>query len=398
MQAETLNTKIYHEETQKLSFDLLASVRMAQFDLTVHGQVLPETMQRIYDEELTYIAEAIDRPISTEFTLRQEKGDLVFFDRGEWRPYIGTLISGLSAAKNDAAKDYRKQFLVERASNDLAIGYKMARLKTGEAISWYSDYPIEQEEAYGKEFMTSVGYQPERRMGFLYLARRNEDGSVTLQSQSVDNSDQEAFKRAMQAPKSLRAMLDNYDQIIAAKYNTPVYAGKIGGYEYNAWSEMQKHHDLLDYYFSSLISLAAANLSSEDMMVAKQQLTYGTWAALQKRLRTQQITPLNEIFADNRPIISVQNEISLALLQSMKEGKVMVGCGGAIDLMSDGPQQAFENIFGGEKNNEAWSWKNGVCRVEKCPSRPKTTMVGPCSVCKRCQKLFDDGLDPTKGK
>ena len=77
----------------------------------------------------------------------------------------------------------------------------------------------------------------------------------------------------------------------------------------------------------------------------------------------------------------------------------MIGCGGAIAIDSDKPEQAFNNIFGGgEKNNEAWSWKNGVCRVEKCPSRPKTTMVGPCSVCKRCQRLFDDGVDPTKAK
>ena len=279
------------------------------------------------------------------------------------------------------------------------MGYQMASLKPGESMSWYSDYPIEQEKSYGKQFLTSIGFQPERKMGFLYLARRNQDGSVTLQSQSVDNSDKDAFNSAMQAPKSMRAMLNNYDKKISAKHNAPVYAGKIGGYEYNAWTEMQKHRDLLDYYLTSLVALAGSRLSNNEMMVAKQKLTYGTWAALQKRLRVQQIMPQDAIIASSQATITVHNEIQLALLQSVQEGKVMIGCGGAIAIDSDKPEQAFNNIFGGgEKNNEAWSWKNGVCRVEKCPSRPKTTMVGPCSVCKRCQRLFDDGVDPTKAK
>lgn len=41
-------------------------------------------------------------------------------------------------------------------------------------------------------------------------------------------------------------------------------------------------------------------------------------------------------------------------------------------------------------------WKKGYCRVEACPSKPKQTDVGPCSVCRRCQRLFNAGADPTK--
>jgi hypothetical protein len=71
-------------------------------------------------------------------------------------------------------------------------------------------------------------------------------------------------------------------------------------------------------------------------------------------------------------------------------------CGG------NGEAQNFEeyaeDIY--EKTGEdksKWKWKQGVCQVKQCPTRPSKTEVGPCSVCRRCQKIFDGGGDPTKG-
>jgi hypothetical protein len=45
---------------------------------------------------------------------------------------------------------------------------------------------------------------------------------------------------------------------------------------------------------------------------------------------------------------------------------------------------------------EIWGWKQGVCRVLSCRTRPQKTDVGPCSVCRSCQRKFDKGDDPTK--
>ena len=50
------------------------------------------------------------------------------------------------------------------------------------------------------------------------------------------------------------------------------------------------------------------------------------------------------------------------------------------------------------KTDEVWKWKKGICRVESCPTRPGKTEVGPCDVCRRCQRVFDKGIDPTKFK
>lgn len=51
-----------------------------------------------------------------------------------------------------------------------------------------------------------------------------------------------------------------------------------------------------------------------------------------------------------------------------------------------------------EQGKESWKWKQGICQVQSCPSRPGKTEVGPCSVCRRCQAKFDAGQDPTKNK
>jgi hypothetical protein len=54
---------------------------------------------------------------------------------------------------------------------------------------------------------------------------------------------------------------------------------------------------------------------------------------------------------------------------------------------------SFGNLV--EEGKESWKWKMGKCVVPKCSS-PKPTEVGPCSVCRHCQAIFDKGGDPTK--
>ena len=56
-----------------------------------------------------------------------------------------------------------------------------------------------------------------------------------------------------------------------------------------------------------------------------------------------------------------------------------------------------ENRSATGENKSDWKWSTGTCRVKNCPS-PNPTEVGPCSVCRRCQRLFDSGRDPTSGK
>ncbi len=98
----------------------------------------------------------------------------------------------------------------------------------------------------------------------------------------------------------------------------------------------------------------------------------------------------------------VANNISVGVAAGRSYG----GCPGQIEL---GKKSVLEKVtfekaditspqeaFGGkDANPEQWDWKNGICRTDNCPTRPKRTKVGPCSVCQGCQHLYDQGKDPT---
>ncbi|HSX46972.1 MAG TPA: hypothetical protein VLF87_03225 [Patescibacteria group bacterium] len=86
----------------------------------------------------------------------------------------------------------------------------------------------------------------------------------------------------------------------------------------------------------------------------------------------------------------------LAMNNQLKD--VIVFCGMAISLERAKEMGLEVNGLGElvEKGKESWKWKQGVCRVQACPSRPGKTKVGPCEVCEKCQTKFDRGEDPTK--
>ena len=142
MQAVTIE----RQSTETLrTFDPLASVAMLRYDLAQFSGVLPDTLDRVYDEELSYLAEGVDKAARTPFALRRdETGTMLYFNKGEWRPYIGMLMTGSLAAQAEAEDDPRKKFLAERARADLLRGYRMQALQAGERMSWYSPYPYEQ--------------------------------------------------------------------------------------------------------------------------------------------------------------------------------------------------------------------------------------------------------------
>ncbi len=55
-----------------------------------------------------------------------------------------------------------------------------------------------------------------------------------------------------------------------------------------------------------------------------------------------------------------------------------------------------KNDSSSEDSKEKWEWKKGICRTKNCASRPRLTEVGPCSVCRMCQHIYDTGRDPEK--
>lgn len=382
------------------SFDPLASVDLLRFDIIANKQVQPETMQRVMDEELTYIAEGIDRPLKTSFTLKETNGQLSYFDRGEWRPYTGMLLKGLKVAEQEALADPRKDFLAERAADDLAIGYKMQKLRAGEKLSWYSPFPENELQRFGKEFISSLGFQPSRRMAFLYQATRLSDGSLQLDSQTVDNNNSQGFRAAMNLAErdqsaSIVELCGAYDKVLQIQSGLPHHAGKsiestdLG----DAWETIQKHRDILEYFFDGIMAIAENfELSRDQRQKAKKELTYGVWATLKTRLYVQQ-TYYSVSTNAGLPPSSVHYEVQQAYTALSSRGEVLRGCGGTIrgekDVLELNAKDVFDEIFGKpDEEPESYEFDKFMhCVVCQAPPKRKDEskkMCGPCGICKGC--------------
>lgn len=392
------------EQPEKLrSFDLLASVNMMRFDIQRFNQVLPETRQRVYDEELSLMAEGVDRASCTAFTLQSQDGQLVYFDNADWRPYIGMLNTGLEAAKQEAEADARRNFLVEWAAEDQYRGYRMQALKPGEQMVWHNAYPQAVEDRYGVKFMEDCGLVPQRKMGFIYRAARQEDGSVKLETQTIDGNDTEGFaavqRLAAENPAaSMTDLVAAYDEVLALKFNETFYAGRRGVDRYeNAWEELLRHKDLIAYFLDELEVLAASDLPIETLERQVKQHVIGCWKAFKTRLagQTQPLAAAvpNPLGYVALPYERLALEVKTSFTEAWRLGEVKTGCGGSISAreennLSINGLDTFDAIFGEarqENSTSAEEDKFGSLTFE-CPKghvnrRPRNKLIEHCKTC-----------------
>ncbi|HSX53124.1 MAG TPA: hypothetical protein VLF90_02015 [Patescibacteria group bacterium] len=341
------------------SFDVLASIDLLRFDLQTSDKISPETWNRVRDEEMSYIAEGINRPLHTEFVLHEENGTLVYFHEGQWKPYMSTLFKGLETAVHEKAIDSRRAFMADRAAYDLQIGYQLLGLSPGQKLVWHSSFPHEAHKQFGDKFISDLGFWPSRKMGFIYQAQKNSDESLLLSTQSVDGSDEDGFRAALERANdkqfSIEDLRNAYDEVMENKYAHKFYAGRRIDSELpeqNAWEAIAQHDDLLQYYFTNLESLARQNGSRAELDKSKKRLTYGVWAAIKERLsvaaRSSNYRDVTKNIEYNPR--SLDNEINQAYRLLSARGEILFGCGGSItgeDALLEGEaKDVFESIFG----------------------------------------------------
>lgn len=402
------------------SFDMLSSVDMMRFDVLATGHVLPETRQRVYDEELSYIAEGIDRASRTSFVLqRGQDGELVYFDRGQWRPYQAMLLTGMQVAGREAAADPRHQFLADRSAQDLINGYRMQCLQPGEQLVWHSPYPYEQQELHGQEFMKTCGFVPSRQMAFIYRAMCNQAGEIVLESQTVDRSDDEAFAAVHQAleydPQAeLDTLVRTYDGTLHKKHGGYFYAGRRDvEARGDMWQQLQAQADLIAYFLDGLEVLARHGGDRQVLDYEARKLRLGTYQALKNRLDGKTgfgesadsdaiVRGAGSVALGGRSgvgqIVDVEREFRQAMHEVEAFGITMVGCGGETKLASAGSVlngsvgTIMDAIFGAAAGSqpetpERYSFNLKMyCAVCQAPPKKeaKKQWCGPCGLCRGC--------------
>jgi len=412
---------------------------MFRSDIEQYGTVRRETYAQAFNEELTFVAEGLDAPLQTRFTLYNSELGLVD-ERGT--PLQEALKRGEWAAEQAYQRDSRLGFNLSRAIHDFHEGQLVQQM----ADSPYGETTIVSvspfcEEAYAKlggKMVENLGFRPDRLMAFVRIFNKLPDGNVEVLSISVDNSNLEAFRGVLgslgvdvpadtlsddflgyRAHLSINhheqkilpaAVIETYDSMMQSIYKKDFRAGRQAGEEREAWQFITEQKDLVEHYFDRLEEIAR---QSPDDLEQKRKLTYSFWAALKARMSSAEkqrtvMYAAQNVVAQNPNIQKhmLNQEMNRAFVNASAKHEKMVGCGGSIsfgrnkDLLKESPENAFSSIFGGEDDEgeakSSWVWKRGICRVDDCPTRPGSTQVGPCSVCRGCQHLFDKGQDPGK--
>jgi hypothetical protein len=378
---------------QRKSFDALASVRMFRYDLENFGQVLPETRERVQDEELSLIAEGMNRVARTTFALQRQGDDLMYFAEGQWKSYTGMLLTGEQVAKAEAEADPRKQFLAEDAVTDLYHLYQMRRLQPGEQHVWSSPYRYDVEQRYGRQFMQACGRFPERQMGFIYRAHCAENGTVVLESQTVDRSYEPAFaavleRSATDGKVDMDDLVAVYDDVLAQRDGGEFYAGRRGAERFeNVWETLLQQRDLIEYFLAKLEAIAHQPLDGAALEVAAKRHVYGVWAAFKRRINGE--VSATEYRPEARSITGLawlEQEVRQAFAQFAAAGQVMVGCGGAIamlrgeeDILSADGSDVFDAIFG--TREDKYGSLSFRCSKGHHNIRPFGKLIERCQTC-----------------
>lgn len=367
---------------QRKSFDVTASLRMMRYDLVNFGQVLPETRQQACNEELSYLAEGIDRAARTSFALKRINDELVYFKAGRWRPYLGMLTTGLEVAEEEAAADPRRHFQLEWACYDLARGYELGGMEAGERRHWLSAYPHHLAEHYGTAFMADCGLNPQRALGFIYEAECQDDGSVVLRSQTIDRSDPDALAAVSEAIAAglgynLDALTGIYDSTLGEKYGTRFSAGRTDSeVQGDAWEAINRQQPLISYHLDGLESLACSGLEGKQLENAVKKHVYGVWATFRKCLDSPRYyKELASTYANHYAgggAAAAYEQLARAARHNFDEfadrGELLIGCGGTIRVLSGAdsalnaePSDVFSAIFGSKTCPEVKNGQRTTC-------------------------------------
>lgn len=427
---ETLE-RTQETRTHKDIFDPCAAVRMAREDIQTYGEVQEGTWQQIYNEELTYIAESLDAPHKTIINYSYQPGTGLHDERNV--SFETMLQNGKQAAEARFHQDPRAEFHLVRTQHHQQEGFVLEAMMDNRAdfntLISFSPFPEEAYVEHGAEFVKDIGYNPDRKIGFIYVFTKQSETQMQCTAATIDNSDLEVFRSVAatlgkEIPNTqnsddflgerITLALDEtaqatlVDQIVNS-YDTQMglcYEGQgvfrngrnKNVQEVDGWDFATAQHDLIEYYLREVETLAKSNWDEESILKAKKILTVSVWTEMSDRLQNMQRKDvrLSDIaeYSSNAHL-SMDHQINLAFHRALGRRAGMVGCGGSIDLdvtaIANDDLEALTKIgFGADKTKLIW--KKGKCRVPDCKNKEKLTEVAQCNVCKSCQAEFDRGI------
>lgn len=379
--------------------------------ISIDRNLSNESYRQAIEDTATWLAETIDGPMRTSFDFYFDGYDIVSEDGRAMGPVFDKAIDD---AKTMAKNNLGFSFELRRRIKEKEEYLIMQGMKDGSqpnTMIIVSDFPA--------ELMSSNhdvgGYNVRRRQTMVRIISKKPNGIINITTQSLDKSDRkalEAIYHKFGVNPSDGELLDQRIQFDATHEHQEllpdaiqdIYDNELNtlyGGQWRAGTDTTELSNTYDFVKQNPDILEQLAKLKNDGQLSKKDL-YNAAALIDQRLRSgkdyQSITGENSNYTDYQGH-SISQQLESAGRQANEEGKTFSGCGSSISgEESDDPLvESLEILgFGNKTEKKDWKWKKGICAVKKCPTRPDKTLVGPCSVCKKCQKQFDAGRDPTR--
>lgn len=226
--------------------------------------------KRLYDDTTTWLAEVLDGSMRTDLPLNFRGHELYGRDGA---PLRKVFTKSVTEAEKIAEGTPNLAFELRRRWTEWGEYKDMLAMAAGElpnTMIVVSDFPAELMDAKAHV----GGYNTTRKQTMLRVISRQPDGSMRLQSQSLDGSDREALEAIYEVlgeaaePGELLAqrvhinaqnedqlhLIDTltgaYDRVLSKKYGGQWYAGRQGTPKTNTYEFVRSQQDLLSEFLA----------------------------------------------------------------------------------------------------------------------------------------------------
>lgn len=365
------------------------------FYMTHETQTIPRSDfnrdMRSYDDKTTWLAEALDGQMLTEFSYMFDGHELYGRDGGALTPIFEDATKDakrIADVNPNLAFELRRRN-IERAELTCMLG--MANDELPNTMVVVSDFP--------PELMNSTrdvgGYNVRRRQTMLRVITKAPDGIIKMASQSLDQSDRQALEAIYHSlgfePQSgellgqrmhlelspeqqefLSAQLTGvYDRSLTEQYGSEWYAGRSPAEMLNTYDFVRSQYDLLDAY---------RNL--ENQGIADNSSLYNLVAAMQARLDRYRLSPAISFVAPDPtgPLLEMANSGQ----QARHRGLTFSGCGDTLVGKGDLGKAGYGNMTTTETEYEFDQEMYCVVCQPDPDEDEEMKMCGPCGLCKEC--------------
>lgn len=353
--------------------------------------------QRLYDDTTTWLAEAVQGSMRSEFTYRFDGHELYARDGSEMSEIFSKAIDKADKLPVNLAFEARRR---RHEWNEYEDMVAMAKGELPNTMVVISDFP----EELMQEQKDVGGYNVSRKQTMLRVIRKNEEGEITVVSQSLDGSDRESLEYlyeylGVESPQEgellgqrryvhiddpaqrellTDTLLREYDRSMQAKTGIRHHAGIQNGEPINTYNFVCGQTDLLSVY-----------LESSNTINDNEQLLGSIAAAISERYYKAmqgEVVPVKQVNSSMHLPTSVFNEIHQAAARAVSQGKIFSGCGGSIEIKAtDELDQLGYGNQSDEKTTYSFNKKQHcvVCQPQPKDREPKK-MCGPCGICRSC--------------